>query len=196
MTDWRLVFLLGLAACSPAEEERNSPVAAPSAQDLPASQARSIAPARVSVFTKLSMETCRILEENEEEGPYWLRRCPGHAKWQLDWSDSDLRQGLTLVSPDGREAELSLSDQVANGAFNSLGETIEWRGDSAANPDALIARMNVANGVEPRLPDISRLVVVRLGKSPCLIAVVEPGPNQNQRARDIADGPVTKCVEE
>lgn len=119
-----------------------------------------------------------------------------HAKWQLDWSDSDLRQGLTLISPDGREAELSLSDQVANDAFNSLGETIEWRGDSAANPDALIARMNVANGVEPRLPDISRLAVVRVGESPCLIGVVEPGPDQNQRARDIADGPVPKCVGE
>ncbi len=147
-----------------------------------------------SVYTELSEVRCRILEENKEEGPYWLRRCPGHAGWQLDWSDSDLRQGLTLISPQGRETELSLSDLVAKGAFNSLGKTVEWRGQNPSKPEALIIRMSVANGVEPRLPDISRLAVVRLAKAPCLVAVIEPGAGQNDRAREVADGEMAACV--
>ena len=147
-----------------------------------------------SVYTELGEARCRIVEENKEEGPYWLRRCPGHAGWQLDWSDSDLRQGLTLISPQGRETELNLSDLVAKGAFNSLGKTVEWRGQSPHQPKVLIVRMNVANGVEPRLPDISRLAVVRLTRTPCLVAVIEPGPGQNDRAREVADGQLATCV--
>ena len=153
------------------------------------------APARhESVYTELSEARCRILEDNKEEGPYWLRRCPGHAGWQLDWSDSDLRQGLTLISPQGRETELNLSDLVAKGAFNSIGTTVEWRGEDLAMPEALIVRMSVANGVEPRLPDIRRLAVVRLTRTPCLVAVIEPGVGQNDRAREIADGEMATCV--
>ena len=147
-----------------------------------------------SVYTELSEARCRIVEENREEGPYWLRRCRGHAGWRLDWSDSDLRQGLTLISPQGRETELSLSDLVAKGAFNSIGKTVEWRGAALARPQALIVRMSVANGVEPRLPDISRLAVVRLTQRPCLVAVIEPGAGQNDRAREIADGAMATCV--
>ena len=147
-----------------------------------------------SVYTELSEARCRILEENKEEGPYWLRRCPGHAGWQLDWSDSDLRQGLTLISPQGGETELNLSDLVAKGAFNSIGKTVEWRGTDLARPEALIVRMSVANGVEPRLPDISRLAVVRLTRTPCLVAVIEPGALQNDRAREVADGVMATCV--
>jgi hypothetical protein len=151
------------------------------------------APDRVSAFTELTETKCRMLEENREEGPYWLRRCPGHAGWQLDWSESDLRQGLSLISPNGQETELRLSDLVAKGAFNGLGKTVEWRGGTV-NPDALIVRMSVANGVEPRLPDISRLAVVRLKGDPCLVGIVEPGPGQNEEARTIADGPMAECV--
>jgi hypothetical protein len=147
-----------------------------------------------SVYTELSEARCRIVEENREEGPYWLRRCPGHAGWQLDWSDSDLRQGLTLISPQGRETELNLSDLVAKGAFNALGKTVEWRGKESSEPKALIVRMSVANGVEPRLPDISRLAVVRLTGTPCLVAVIEPGARQNDCAREVADGEMGTCV--
>ena len=194
MSDWRLLLVLALVACTPADEAGNSPVAADPIATGPAPSAIPETVRRESVFTDLTIEKCRIVEENKEEGPYWLRRCPGHAGWQLEWSDSDLRQGLDLISPVGRKTELRLSDLVAKGAFNSLGQKIEWRGEGA--PEALIVRMNVANGVEPRLPDISRLAVVRLTKTPCLVAVIEPGPRQNERAREIANGPLAECLAE
>ena len=199
MTDvWPLALILALAACSPTAEDTNAVVVAEVSADAPLTSAQEPAapshPTRDSVFTQLDMARCRILEENKEEGPYWLRRCPGHAGWQLDWSDSDLRQGLTLISPQGRETELNLSDLVAMGAFNRLGKTVEWRGENPNKPEALIVRMSVANGVEPRLPDISRLAVVRLTQTPCLVAVIEPGARQNDRAREVADGEMATCV--
>jgi hypothetical protein len=166
------------------------------ANDPASSAAPAAAPPRVSAFTDLTVEKCRIVEENKEEGPYWLRRCPGHAGWQLEWSDSDLRQGIDLISPAGRKTELRLSDLVAKGAFNSLGQKIEWRGDNPGAPEALIVRMNVANGADPRLADISRLAVVRLTETPCLVAVVEPGARQNERAREFADGASGECIED
>ena len=195
-----LALILALTACSQAAENTNAVVVAEVSANAPRNSAQAPAapsvPTRDSAFTQLDMARCRILEENKEEGPYWLRRCPGHAGWQLDWSDSDLRQGLTLISPQGRETELSLSDLVAKGAFNSLGKTIDWRGANPNKPEALIVRMSVANGVELRLPDISRLAVVRLTQTPCLVAVIEPGAGQNDRAREVADGDMATCVAE
>ena len=201
------VALLGsliLSGCSPASEDSDSVEANGSvAVDVAATEvnepAETDAPPAVaqatSNFTKLDMAQCRIVEENKEEGPYWLRRCSGHAGWQLDWSESDLRQGLTLISPGGQQTELRLSDRVAKGAFNSLGTTVEWRGADAAKPEALIVRMNVASGAEPTRPDISRLAVVRLTGTPCLAAVIQPGPGQNEKARGIADGAMADCVD-
>ena len=193
MIDWRLISLLALAGCSQAPEERNVSVADdPSVNGTVAPQAAE-ASARQSVFTKLDA-SCRLIEENREEGPYWLRRCPGQGGWQVNWSESDLRQDLTLIGGDGKEAELGLSSLVAKGAFNSIGSTVEWRGPASGTPNVLIARMNVASGVEPSRPDISRLAVVQLAPTPCLVAVVEPSSSQNSKAREIADGKLPGCV--
>ena len=195
MTDWRLIALAALAGCAKPVTDPAAPASEEQIDlNLPMQPETPRVPQRQSVFTKLDPAKCRLLEENKEEGPYWLRRCLGAAGWQLDWSESDLRQGLTLIDANGRETELRLSDLVANGAFNSIGETIEWRGRDVAEPEALIVRMSVANGVEPRKPDISRLAVVRLTRTPCLVAVVEPGPSQNERARAIADGTMPACL--
>jgi hypothetical protein len=203
MSDPRRILVLAaaLAACSPAPVGGSNSVAPDNATvSVPQSTNEAEGPAQpdaqdsASAFTELNEVRCPILDENKEEGPYWLRRCTGHAGWQLDWSESDLRQGLSLIAADGKETELSLSDLVAKGAFNSIGKTIEWRGKSAVVPEAMIVRMSVANGVEPQLPDISRLAVVRLTGTPCLVAVIEPGAGQNERARRIADGAMDKCL--
>ena len=203
MSEVTRIFVLAaaIAACSPDPEEgANTDASDRTVESVPqpAKQAeapiQSDVPVHASMFTELSESRCRLIVENKEEGPYWLRRCPGHAGWQLDWSESDLRQGLSLIAEDGKETELRLSDLVAKGAFNSIGKTIEWRGKSAATPEAMIIRMSVANGVEPRLSDISRPAVVRLTDTPCLVAVIEPGAGQNERARRIADGVMHKCL--
>ena len=149
---------------------------------------------RQSVFTKLRPAECRMIEESVEGAGYWLRRCRGHAGWKLEWDEDDLREDLTLIAPDGRETELRLTELVAQGAFDSLGGTIEWRGHDPAKPDRLIVRVNVANHADAGGPDISTLAVVRLTGTPCVVAIVAPGPGQNQKARAFADHPMATCM--
>lgn len=185
-------------ACGERVPEATPASNAPSA-DRPANagepQAKPIdADERVSRFSPLTVEACRLVEENREEGGWWKRSCGGVAGYRLEWTESDLRQGLTILAPDGSRGDPRLSDVVAKGAFNSLGQTIEWRGPKDANPDALIVRMNVAHGAEPQRPDISNLAVVRLGAPACVIAAAPPGPRQNERARQLADGDLSACI--
>ena len=150
-------------------------------------------PGRASAYTKLNDAACTLIDENREEGPYWLRRCTGPDGWIVEWGESDLRQGLVLVSASGKEADLELSDRVANGAFNILGPVIEWRGPMGRPADVLIVRMDVTDNANPDWPPKSRLAVARLKPSPCLVAIVDPGPKQNDRARKIADGHLPPC---
>lgn len=202
MIDYRLMLTLALAACSPGAEDRtelqvegNAAAAesgSPQSATPPANRPPTVK--RLSAFTKLDDASCKLVEENKEEGPYWLRRCKGLAGWYLDWSESDLRQGLDVIAPNGRTTELELSSRVANGAFNHLGSTIEWRGRENAKPEAMIVRMSVASGAEPEKPDVSKLAVIRLVGTPCLVAIVEPGPGQNQKAREVADGSMSTCI--
>lgn len=196
-----LAGLLFLAAC----EREAAPVSAGNEQNattssaalgtgVPAPAAAGPTPVRASAYTQLVEANCRLIDENKEEGPYWSRRCPGHAGWSMDWHESDLRQDLTMISPDGRKSELGLSSVVANGAFNSIGSTIEWRGVAGAPPDAMILRMSVAASPEGDRPDISRLAVVRLAAPACVVAVVSPRSGQNVRAQQIADGNLPACL--
>ena len=146
------------------------------------------------MFTQLGMELCRTIEENPDEGPYWRGSCPGYAGWRIEWYESDLRQGLELIDKGGRKTDLGLSGVVAKGAFNNLmGAPIEWRGPDKTTPDTLIVRMGVDNEEEGR-PQISRLAVVRLSPTPCVIGVVEPSSSQNEKARAIADGTKRECL--
>ncbi len=147
-----------------------------------------------SRFTSIDPNQCRLLEENIEEGGWWRRLCEGLAGYKLELSDSDLRQDIVVIEKDGRRSELGLSELVANGAFNALGKTAEWRGEDPARPDALIVRLGVASDPEGKKPDISNLVVARLNPSACIVAVVPPGPGQNERARAIADGTLPACL--
>ncbi|WP_310468256.1 hypothetical protein [Sphingomonas sp.] len=144
-------------------------------------------------YSSIDPAACKELERNDEEGGYSRHSCGGPAGYALEISESDLRQDVVVIAPGGGRSRLQLSSLVANGAFNSLGKTAEWRG-AEDQPSALIVRLNVAAGPEPIRPDISNLVVARLANPACVVAVVPPGPDQNAKARRIADGDLTKCI--
>jgi hypothetical protein len=190
--------MLFVAACGgatpgkPAVGNDVAPVGEASPQQLAAQSERG--PDRVSTYTKLSEAACKLIDENTEEGPYWLRRCTGPDGWAVEWGESDLRQGLVLRSAAGKEADLELSDKVANGAFNILGPVIEWRGPKGGPADVLIVRMDVTDNANPERPPKSRLSITRLAPSPCLVAIVDPAPGQNEKARAIADGALPECI--
>ena len=144
-------------------------------------------------YTSLKPEDCRLIEENQEEAGYSRHRCNGVAGFALETSESDLRQDIVVIAPDGKRSELGLSGKVAKGAFNALGPTAEWRGVDKGAPSALIVRLGVANGAEPNLPDTSNLVVVKLAAPACVVAVIPPGANQNDAARNTADNLPDSC---
>lgn len=150
---------------------------------------------RRSQFTSIDPDKCKLLEENVEEGGWSRRLCDGLARYKLELTDSDLRQDIIVIPPNGQRKELGLTEIVANGAFNALGKTAEWRGANLADPDTLIVRLGVAADPEGKKPDVSNLVVVRLKPAACIVAVVPPGAGQNEKAQAVADGELPECLE-
>lgn len=147
-------------------------------------------PARSSRFTKVTEANCPMVEQVEETGDF-TRRCGGVGGWSLLWSSSDLRDDLTARR--GKvSSDLELPTLVANGAFDALGETVEWRGPVGGEPDLIVARVHVSG--PDGTSDSGRLAIARLGERPCLVAIVPPGPGQSDRARAIADRPLPQCL--
>jgi len=170
-----------LAACSSGEKDEAQPSAAPSASPT-ATEAGG------RIFTYTSLEGCKVLESNEEEAGYFLTECKGEGGYVLQVTESDLRQSITIVAPGGAKTDLDLS-AVSGGGFSKLGKTAEWRGalkDGVFAPDALILRHEVVTNPEGT-KTTSYLVVVKLSGTPCAIARIDPGPQQNVEARAAAD---------
>ena len=185
----------GLITASCGDVRDPAPAAAPNSLAPAIVAAEATAPpssttGRSSQFTKLTESTCKLVETIEETGD-WVRSCQGVGGHAVEWSSGDLRENL-VVSKDGRKSSLEIPALVANGAFDRLGETVEWRGPGGSEPDVLVVRVHVA-GPDGR-DDSGRLAIARLSPSPCLVAIVPPGPEQSDRARTIADRPLPDCL--
>ena len=178
-----------LTACSSEESGAADEVAPDSSgttAELSPAQPAEIA-GRAYHYTSLA--ECEVVREEREEMPFVETLCQGPAGWALRVTDSDARQNLVVVQPDGRDASLELS-RIGGGGFSSLGDTAEWRGPTGSNfrPDALIVRYRVAENPHPE-PETAYLLVVDLAPRPCVVARVAPGPAQNDIARARADDP-------
>ena len=153
--------------------------------------AETALPARASVFTAAGDKNCRTISTDEETGD-WTGSCPGHAGYGVEQSSGDLRDDITLIK-DGKRTELQLPTLVANGAFDSIGERIEWRGPAGGPPDVLVVRVFIANDQGEN--DGGHLAVARLIPTPCLIGIVRPQPGQSDKARAMADAtPLPSCL--
>lgn len=192
------MVLVALAACSqPADPDPPSGKATPAAS--PVGSAAPAAPAaaegtgaRVSRYTALA--ACRVVEQRPDED-WSTARCPGLGGWALRLDYADARDDLALVRGGAKPVPLGLAG-LGTGGFNSLGDTVEWRGRQDASgfvPDALIVRNRVV--IDPQ--DASRtrdtLVVIALGRG-CVVGQVPPQPGQNDAARQIADAPGQPCL--
>ncbi len=91
-----------------------------------------------------------MLESNPDEAGYFLSECKGEGGYKLRVIESDLRQTIEVIAPDGKETGLNLSS-VTGGGFSHLGKNVEWRGavkDGVFAPDALIVRHEVVTNPE------------------------------------------------
>lgn len=180
------IAMMGLLAACGREVEPQT-VETPDEEVAAEKEATTIEPVADVGSSYTSIEECEIVEQGEEEMPFVTRRCEGKGGYDLLITTSDLRDGVTLVTPDGKEETLDFNGQIAEGAFNNLGKTVEWRGADGEHPRTLIARMEVANAGDPMAADTSYLAVVKLASPACIIARVPPGPGQNVAARRLAD---------
>lgn len=180
------------AACSPADDPSEGESTAAPTPDAMAGRSPSRAAASDddgrSRYTRLT--DCRLLRSAPEEAGFYEHECPGEGGYRLRLTEADLRDNVVVRGPGGREGDLALP-VLADGAFSSVGETAEWRGDGAGDsfaPEALILRHTVMEDPDPAVPEVSYLVVARLGDAPCVVARIAPGPEQNRLARAAADG--------
>jgi len=152
-----------------------------------------------SVYTDLALERCRTIEVEEDPMPRSLQRCPGIAGYTLHVADEDLRQTVTVISPNGKKHPLDLW-QVITTAFSSLGDKAEWRiirEKGRIIPVALIVRVNANEDPENPNRVRSYLAVAKLTQeSICVTDKIAPGATANQEARNAADASAHKpCMQ-
>ncbi len=174
-----------VAACQPAAQDDSAPPVDDSGEapapgtPTPGDPTQGEPPATdgMSAYTTVDLDACQVTARYEEgSGTDW--RCEGLNGVPLLVRESDgrfdLDAGVTGAAP-------------GIGPFNSLSETVEWRGPANA-PYAIIYRLRSAT---PEAPNQSWLVVETIGTTAaagCPIAIISGGvPSANERARDEAD---------
>ena len=187
-------IILLLAACSPGSDSDSTDAPA---DDTGASQTASpAAPATgsdetsigeqtraekgyTSSYTKLDLDKCRVLDKSTGEGSWIEFRCEGLQDIPLFVSEGDGRFDV--------DAGIKNGDFATIGAFNELGDTIEWRLRDG-KPFAVIFRYS---DVTMGSGDRSVLAVETIGRDGvpgCRVAQIDGSTSRaNRRAREIAD---------
>jgi hypothetical protein len=154
-----------------------------------------MAQANRSVYTPIGEKQCRTLKSAEAGDDGFEARCRGVAGYSLILSEGDLRQNLTVVTPQGGEHSLELWS-VVSGGFSSVGPTVEWRvamQNKKQSPIALIIRYNANEDAEKPDKLISYLAVAKITATEvCVTDKISPGPKANEEARRAADAASTK----
>jgi hypothetical protein len=144
-----------------------------------------------SVYTPIGDKQCRTIKSAEAGDDGYEARCRGAAGYTLLLSEGDLRQNITVITPQGAKHSLDLWD-VISGGFSSVGPKAEWRMAKSA-PVALILRYNASE--DPDKPDkrTSYLAVTKITPTEiCVTDKISPGPTANEDARRAADASSTK----
>lgn len=144
-----------------------------------------------SVYTSLEEKQCRVLKSAMAGDDGYEGRCRGVAGYSLLLSEGDLRQNITVVTPQGAKHSLDLW-HVISGGFSSVGPKAEWR-LAKQKPTALIIRYNASE--DPDKPDklTSYLAVTKITATEiCVTDKIPPGANANEDARRAADESANK----
>jgi hypothetical protein len=154
-----------------------------------------------SVYTDFPFDNPRcksLLPEaaaDEPDGGGVSMVCPGYKGFDVYYKEGDSRVSVHY----GHLADEVIADAWESfGAFNSVGEKIEWRLDDSGVPLAAIHRYNLANfnpetGMADEALKGEVLVISRVGgkddKSGCFVGLVDARANKdaNEIARKVAD---------
>jgi hypothetical protein len=149
-----------------------------------------------SVYTDLTTEKCKTIEQTDDEGGSYRGECAGVGGYKLEVLEGDLRQSINVVAPNRKKFELDIWTTVSSG-FSSFGGKAEWRvtrSGKKITPKAFIVRYNASENPEKPEQTTSYLVVVKISKTAaCVTDVVNPTvKNQNVKARQLADASANK----
>ena len=137
-----------------------------------------------SIYTSTKTSSCRTILSTSEGAGSYIGECMGIGGYKVRLIEGDIRQTLDIITPGKRKFELNFWHIFSS--FSSVGDKIEWR-MKGKQPVALIARYNVADP-ENSQKSTSYLLVSRIGiNGACVTDVIEPGPDQNEKARKLAD---------
>jgi len=150
----------------------------------------SMAQTNSSVYTPLAEKQCKTIKPvNPQTGDY-EGRCRGVAGYSLLVTEGDLRQNVTVITPQGAKHSLELWD-VISGGFSSVGPKAEWRmakQNGKLAPVALIIRYNANDDPESPNKQSSYLAVTKITATEiCVTDKIMPGPKANEEARSAAD---------
>jgi hypothetical protein len=164
--------LLGLAACG-GEPEKAPDAAKTGGESAPAMTGLA------STYTVIDLEKCTLVSEQSEEGTSAEWRCAGFGDIPLIVEEGDGRFDVDAGVKNDRFETV--------GAFNSLGDTAEWRLRDG-KPFAVIFRYLDAT---PEAKGRTVLAVEKIGSAAapgCRVAQIAGDvPDANQVARDLAD---------
>lgn len=166
-----------------------------SAAVLVVSVATAGAQSNKSVYTSLGEKQCRTIKTAEAGDDGYEGRCRGVGGYTLLLSEGDLRQNITVITPQGAKHSLDLWD-VISGGFSSVGAKAEWRmakRNGKLAPVALIIRYNANEDPSAPAKQSSYLAVSKITPAEiCITHKILPGPKANEDARRAADAAATK----
>lgn len=151
-----------------------------------------------SVYTSLSEKTCKTLKVDKESESS-VQSCAGIAGYKLLLEEGDLRQSITIVTPNGKKHPLNYWQVITN-AFSYVGEKAEWRVIKSKGkiiPVALIVRVNAQEDPDNTKKTTSYLAVAKItAQKICVTDKIKPGATQNEDARRAASESANKpCLE-
>lgn len=147
-----------------------------------------------SLYTSLAEKECRTVWLDEEAASS-TQLCPGTLGHGIKVDDSDLRQTVTIITPDGQEHPLNYWHIVTR-HFSTLGNKAEWRllhHQEHTIPTALVVRVNREWDGNGKPEKTSYLSVSKITpEATCVTDVIPPVSRQNELAREAADIAFTK----
>ena len=153
-----------------------------------------------SVYTPLDEKQCKTIKAPDPQTNDYEGRCRGVAGYALLVTEGDLRQNVTVITPQGAKHSLELWD-VISGGFSSVGPKAEWRmakQNGKPAPVALIIRYNANDDPESPNKQSSYLAVTKITATEiCVTDKIMPGAKANEEARVAADASANKpCLKQ
>jgi hypothetical protein len=155
-------------------------------------QPATAAPKMASVYVKVDEAHCTKVAGNENEDWATLRCGKPVGGWTVFLEYGDARESIALKR--GKKATVNLNFYAYHGGFSSVGPVLEFRTRGGV-PISSVVRMKYSIDPDDSSITASSLMVAKLSPTPCVVADIEPGPNQSALARSAADqAPSLSCL--